>query len=260
MLDAKSRVLITADGGYRRGRIIPLKETADSALEKCPEVEKVLVVRRTGDALTVVCTSWMNVEAMKAAEVLAKRGVALEVIDVRTVAPLETSAIIASVTKTRRCIVADYDWVFCGFSAELAATIAHDCFDVLKAPVERLGFAHVPCPTTRPLENLFYPSAVQIIRAAERMRGLTEADLRGDRRSQYLGRELRKQQRHDSAGQRWVQPGKRYRRQFSRRSGLRRGQHLGFELWRQYCDEAAGQRWRQLRDICRRLRSPRSGV
>ncbi len=138
------------------------------------------VVRREGDALTVVCTSWMNVEAMKAADVLAKRGVALEVIDVRTVAPLDASVIIASVTKTRRCIVADYDWVFCGFSAELAATIAHDCFGELQAPVERIGFAHVPCPTTRPLENLFYPSAVQIIRTTERLLGLDETDLRGE--------------------------------------------------------------------------------
>lgn len=137
-------------------------------------------IRHAGDALTVVCTSWMNVEAMKAAEVLARRGVQLEVIDVRTVAPLDEATIIESVGKTRRCIVADYDWLFCGFSAELAALISHQCFGVLKHPVERLGFAPVPCPTTRPLENLFYPSAIDIIRTAERMLGLDETDLSGD--------------------------------------------------------------------------------
>jgi len=137
-------------------------------------------VRRSGDALTVVCTSWMNVEAIKAAEVLAQRGVELEVIDVRTVAPLDARPIIGSVRKTRHCIVADYDWVFCGFGAELAALISYQCFGVLQHPVERLGFAHVPCPTTRPLENLFYPSAVSIIRTAERMLGLNETDLCGE--------------------------------------------------------------------------------
>lgn len=138
------------------------------------------VVRRSGETLTVVSTSWMNVEALKAAEVLARRGVELEVVDVRTVAPLDGTVILESVTKTRNCIVADYDWVFCGFSAELAALISHRCFDVLARPVERLGFAHVPCPTTRPLENLFYPSAVAIIRTAERMLGLEAADLTGE--------------------------------------------------------------------------------
>lgn len=137
----------------------------------------VSAVRRAGDALTVVATSWMNVEAMKAAEVLARRGVALEVIDVRTAAPLDAGTIVASVRKTGRCLVADYDWVFCGFGAEVAAVVSRECFGALAHPVERVGFAHTPCPTTRPLENLFYPSAVTIIRAAERMLGLDETDL-----------------------------------------------------------------------------------
>lgn len=137
-------------------------------------------VRRRGDALTVVSTSWMTIEAMKAAEVLAKRGVEVEVVDVRTVCPLDESPIMPSVSKTGRCIVADYDWAFCGFSAEAAARISHRCFGKLKQPVERLGFAPVPCPTTRPLENAFYPSALTIIRVAERMLGLPEADLSGE--------------------------------------------------------------------------------
>ena len=137
-------------------------------------------VRRKGDAITVVCTSWMNVEAMKAAEVLAKRNVELEIIDVRTVSPLDERPMIDSVKKTGRCMVADYDWVSCGFGAEVAALVSHRCFGQLKQPVERLGFAPAPCPTTRPLENLFYPSAVHIIRTAERMLELEEADLGGE--------------------------------------------------------------------------------
>lgn len=137
-------------------------------------------VRREGDALTVVATSWMTVEALKAAEVLAKRGIALEVIDVRSAAPFDAATVTASVRKTGRCIVADYDWAFCGFGAELAAVISHDAFGALKQPVERLGFAHVPCPTTRPLENWFYPSAVDIIRTAERLLQAEPTNLDGE--------------------------------------------------------------------------------
>ena len=132
---------------------------------------------REGNAATVVATTWMNVEALKAAEVLAKRGVELEVINARTVAPLEEEEIVSSVMKTKHCLVADNDWVFCGFASELAATISQRCFGTLKAPVERLGYAHVPCPTTLPLEMAFYPSAVDIIRIVERMLGLEPADL-----------------------------------------------------------------------------------
>lgn len=137
-------------------------------------------VLREGDAVTLVCSSWMNVEALKAAEVLARRGLEVEVVDVRTVSPLDEQTIVGSVKKTRNCIVADYDWVFCGFGAELAALISQRCFGYLDRPVERLGFLPVPCPTTRPLENLFYPSAATLIRAAEKLLGLEEADLRGE--------------------------------------------------------------------------------
>ncbi len=137
-------------------------------------------LRRSGNDLTVITTSWMTVEALKAAEVLARRGIELEVIDTRTVAPLDTEPLIESVRKTRRCLVADYDWSYCGFGAEVAAGISSACFGRLAEPVERLGFAPVPCPTTRPLENLYYPSAVQIIRAAERMLGAEAMDLSGE--------------------------------------------------------------------------------
>ena len=58
--------------------------------------------------------------------------------------------------------------------------ISYHCFDALKSPVERLGYAHVPCPMTRPLETQFYPSAINIIRSAERLLRLPEADLSGE--------------------------------------------------------------------------------
>ena len=134
-------------------------------------------VLRAGDAVSLVCSSWMNLEALKAAEVLARKCVEVEVVDVRTVSPLDEQTIIGSVKKTRNCVVADYDWVFCGFGAELAALIGQRCFGHLDRPIERLGFLPVPCPTTRPLENLFYPSAATLIRAVEKLLGLEEADL-----------------------------------------------------------------------------------
>lgn len=135
------------------------------------------MIRRRGQDLTLVTTSWMTVEALHASEILASQGIECEVVDVRSIAPLDLSTILGSVRKTGRCIVADYDWTFCGFSAELASQISYHLFSKLKSPVERLGFEHVPCPTTRPLENLFYPSAKTIIRTAEKMFKLPERDL-----------------------------------------------------------------------------------
>ncbi len=138
------------------------------------------VVRR-GKDVTVIASTWMNVEAMKAAEILSRRGIELEVVDVRSAAPLDRATLTESVRKTGRAIVADYDWLHCGLSAEIAAGIGQSCFGNLKAPVERLGFAPVPCPTARPLENLFYPSAITIIRTVEKMLKLGETDLSADK-------------------------------------------------------------------------------
>jgi pyruvate/2-oxoglutarate/acetoin dehydrogenase E1 component len=81
------------------------------------------------------------------------------------------------VNKTGHCIVADNDWVFCGFGSEVAARVSEKCFGNLATPVTRIGFAHTPCPTVRVLENAFYPNAVSIVREVERKLGLSETDL-----------------------------------------------------------------------------------
>jgi pyruvate dehydrogenase E1 component beta subunit len=130
-----------------------------------------------GKDVTVVAMSWMNVEAHKASEILARRGVSIEIIDPRTIAPFNDEIIVKSVEKTGRCIVADNDWVDCGFSAEVSARVAEKCFGKLKLPVRRIGFAPTPCPTVRHLENMFYPNAVSIIRTVENMLGLEPTDL-----------------------------------------------------------------------------------
>lgn len=138
-------------------------------------------ILRKGSDLTIVATSWMNVEAFKAAEILSnKQGVEIEIVDPRTIAPLDEGIILESVEKTGHCIVADNDWVFCGFSAEVAAIVSERCFGRLKSPVQRIGFAHTPCPTVRVLENEFYPNAVNIIRMVEEKLGLNQTDLTGE--------------------------------------------------------------------------------
>ncbi len=134
-------------------------------------------VLHEGEDVTVVATSWMNVEALKASEILGRRGVSVEIVDPRTIAPFNDELIIKSVAKTGRCIVADNDWLNCGFSAEVAARVSEKCFGKLKAPVYRIGFAPTPCPTVRHMENEFYPNAVNIIKAIEEMLGLEPTDL-----------------------------------------------------------------------------------
>ncbi|MCU1295534.1 MAG: Pdhb [Bryobacterales bacterium] len=134
-------------------------------------------VLRSGKDLTIIGISWMNAEALVAADWLAKHGVDVEVIDPRTLAPLDDELIAESVRRTGLCIVADCDWVESGFTAELSARITEMCFADLKAPVRRLGSAHTPCPTVRELENEFYADAGDIVAAAQEMLGLEENPL-----------------------------------------------------------------------------------
>jgi len=131
-----------------------------------------------GSDITIAASSWMNIEALRVAEIMKKRhDVSVEVVDVRSVAPLEDDIIVDSVNKTGHCIIADNDWLHCGLSAEIAARIAEKCFGNLKSPVVRIGFAHTPCPTARHLEDEFYPNAENIVRAIEKKLGLSEMDL-----------------------------------------------------------------------------------
>ena len=134
-------------------------------------------ILRHGKDITVIATSWMCVEAMKAADILAREGVSMEIIDPRTIAPFDDSLAVESVRKTGHCIVADNDWLDCGFSAEVAARVSEKCFGQLKSPVKRIGFAPTPCPTVRCLENEFYPNAAKIIRAVEERLKLKPIDL-----------------------------------------------------------------------------------
>lgn len=148
--------------------------------EKIVPIGKASVLRHGRD-LTIVATSYMNVETLHASEILKRHGINAEVIDVRSIYPLDEKTIINSVLKTKHLVIVDYDWVYCGFGAEVAAIVGQKCFGVLKTPIERLGFASAPAPCTRFLENLFFPNAESIVRAIEKKFRLKPLDLSSEK-------------------------------------------------------------------------------
>lgn len=126
-------------------------------------------VLRKGKDISLICTSWMNVEAFQAANFLEKFGISCEIIDLRSLSPIDSKTIIKSVNKTRRCVVLDYDWLPYGVSSEVSHIVNNNLFGKLKNPVERLGFKFTPCPTSRHLENEFYPNCRDIIHIISKM-------------------------------------------------------------------------------------------
>jgi pyruvate/2-oxoglutarate/acetoin dehydrogenase E1 component len=125
-------------------------------------------VARSGSDVTIVASSRMVHESLKAAEQLAADGIEAEVIDLRTLRPLDRDAIVASIRKTHHAVVVNEGWRFCGYGAELSATIMEAAFDELDAPVERVGTLDIPIPYSEPLENAVLPSAAVIAAAAWR--------------------------------------------------------------------------------------------
>ncbi|HEV7163101.1 MAG TPA: alpha-ketoacid dehydrogenase subunit beta [Solirubrobacteraceae bacterium] len=124
-------------------------------------------VAREGSDVTVVGVSRMALTAERAAGKLAEEhGVSAEVIDPRTLRPLDLDTILASVRKTNRCVIVEEGWPHGGVGANLSALIAEQAFDDLDAPIERVAGADVPMPYSKPLEDIAYPHEPQIVRAA----------------------------------------------------------------------------------------------
>ena len=121
---------------------------------------------REGGHITIVGTSLMVQEALHAADELARHGVEAEVIDLRSVRPLDEETIVQSIEKTGHLIVADTSWELCGVASEIAALAAEKAFSHLKAPVLRIALANCPAPVSLKLEQAFYPKADTIARAA----------------------------------------------------------------------------------------------
>jgi pyruvate dehydrogenase E1 component beta subunit len=122
-------------------------------------------VKREGTDATIVARSLTVPLALKAAEELEKQGVSVEVIDPRTIRPLDIDTIINSVKKTNRVVIAEESHAFCGVGAELSAQITERAFDYLDAPVKRLSSADAPMPYARNLEKLALPDVERIVAA-----------------------------------------------------------------------------------------------
>jgi acetoin:2,6-dichlorophenolindophenol oxidoreductase subunit beta len=121
---------------------------------------------RRGNDLTIVATSRMVGEAIAAAERLASHGVQADVIDPRTLVPLDLETIAASVRRTGRAVVAHEAVTIGGFGAELAAQLQDAAFDCLQAPIQRVGAPFTPVPVSPPLEDAYRPGVEEILAAA----------------------------------------------------------------------------------------------
>ncbi|MGQ9456750.1 MAG: alpha-ketoacid dehydrogenase subunit beta [Anaerolineae bacterium] len=131
-------------------------------------------IKREGTDCTVVATSRTVLMALKAAEILEKEGISVEVVDPRTLFPLDTETIIRSVQKTSRLVVAHEAPERCGFGAEVVAQIAEKAFDYLDAPIQRVCGPSVPAPFARHLENSIIVDEQKI---ADRVRRLVRGEL-----------------------------------------------------------------------------------
>lgn len=126
-------------------------------------------ITRPGTDITIVSYGRGMLEALKAAETLAGEGIEAEIVDLRTLLPLDTQTVIASVARTRAAVVVHDAVRFAGPGAEIASTIHEELFDQLRGPVARLGARFVPNPGNAPLESHNYPNADQIADACRRL-------------------------------------------------------------------------------------------
>ncbi|MGH6656954.1 MAG: alpha-ketoacid dehydrogenase subunit beta [Actinocrinis sp.] len=125
-------------------------------------------IRRPGTDATVLALGLMVPRALQAAEQLAARGIDAEVIDVRSLVPLDTATILASVAKTGRLFTVEENPRLLGWGAEIASIVAHEAFWDLDAPIERITTPHVPLPSADSLEDLVLPSADVVAQTVEK--------------------------------------------------------------------------------------------
>ncbi len=123
-------------------------------------------IKRRGTDLTIVATSLQVQRSLVAAERLAAEGIQAEVVDPRTLVPLDRATILQSVGRTGRLVVVDECHRSCGVGAEIAATVAEDAFDALRAPILRVATEDVPIPFSRTMEEAVQPTVEKIIAAA----------------------------------------------------------------------------------------------
>jgi pyruvate dehydrogenase E1 component beta subunit len=125
--------------------------------------------KRAGDDVTLVSLSRTVLLALEAAELAAMDGISVEVIDLRCTSPLDIDAVIASVKKTNRLVVAHESHRRLGIGAEIAALVQEQAFDYLDAPIERVGAMDIPIPYSKPLEDAALPGVDGILAAIRRV-------------------------------------------------------------------------------------------
>jgi pyruvate dehydrogenase E1 component beta subunit len=134
-------------------------------------------VIREGTDITIVAISHMVVEAIRGANALARMGIEAEIIDVRTLRPLDKDTILQSVRKTGHLIVADTAWKTGGFAGEIVAVVTEEAFDSLKSAPKRITLPDTPTPASPALSQYYYPHAEDFVRVASQMLGFPEEKL-----------------------------------------------------------------------------------
>ncbi len=129
-------------------------------------------ITRRGKDITVVSSSYMVLEAVRAGEILEKDGIDTEIIDLRTIRPLDEESIIKSVTKTGRLVVADETWGSFGIAAEVIALVVEQGYSILKSNPQRITFPDIPTPTSHALAKYYYPRAIDIVNCVRSMLNL----------------------------------------------------------------------------------------
>lgn len=153
----------------------------------CTPLDKAHIVREGSD-ITLVASSLMTIDALKAAKTLEEDGIDVEIVDLRSLRPLDDAAILASVRKTGRLIVLDGDWKTMSLASEVIAIATENAFHSLKKPPVRITYPDTYVPTSWKLANAYYPSYIDIIRAAREMMGMKKSlqDLLDERMKQPL--------------------------------------------------------------------------
>jgi pyruvate dehydrogenase E1 component beta subunit len=150
-----------------------------SAQGEVPEGEHLIPlgkadIKREGTDITIVSWSRMITTVLEAAEELAKENISVEVVDPRTIKPLDEETIFASVNKTHRCVVVEEGHGFSNVGAEIVARVQKSCFDELDAPVERVHRMEIPMPYAPNLEAMVTPDVPRVIAAVKRAMYLQE--------------------------------------------------------------------------------------
>lgn len=153
------------------GWMDPIEASVGSVSEEAYTIplDKAKVVRE-GDDVTIVGVQMMTVAALEAAEELAKSGINAEVIDLRSIKPIDKETILKSVAKTGRLVVVDEDYYSYGITAEISAIVASEGFEHLKQPIVRLAIPDVPIPYSRVMEKFVIPDKNDIVKAVKSMK------------------------------------------------------------------------------------------